>query len=106
MKYSGFKTLRLSLETVDIKRQLETGGKVTNDELEKAVYSLKEAGFASQDIGVYIMYGLPGQSFDELRAGVDFLKNLKVRIHLNEFSPIKGTYYWQEFVTKILLLMN
>jgi len=35
MKYSGFKTLRLSLETVDIKRQLETGGKVTNDELEK-----------------------------------------------------------------------
>ncbi|HHW20305.1 MAG TPA: B12-binding domain-containing radical SAM protein [Thermodesulfovibrio thiophilus] len=103
MKYSGFKTLRLSLETVDIKRQLETGGKVTNDELEKAVYSLKEAGFASQDIGVYIMYGLPGQSFDELRAGVDFLKNLKVRIHLNEFSPIKGTYYWQEFVTKNII---
>jgi len=22
---------------------------------------------------------------------------------LNEFSPIKGTYYWQEFVTKNII---
>lgn len=44
------------------------------------------------------MYGLPGQSLDEVRAGVDFLKKLKVRIHLTEFSPIKGTHYWKELV--------
>lgn len=100
MKKAGFKTLRLSLETVNIKRQIETGGKVTNEELERAVFYLKEAGFLSQDIGVYIMYGLPEQSLDEVRAGVDFLKRLKVRIHLTEFSPIKGTYYWDELVKK------
>jgi len=100
MKYSGFKTIRLSLETVDIKRQLETGGKVTNEELERAVFYLKKAGFSSQEIGVYIMYGLPEQSLDEVKAGVDFLKKLKVRIHLTEFSPIKGTFYWQELVKK------
>ncbi|MGB9892407.1 radical SAM protein [Thermodesulfovibrio sp. Kuro-1] len=100
MKKAGFKTLRLSLETVNIKRQIETGGKVTNEELEKAVFYLKEAGFLSQDIGVYIMYGLPEQSLDEVRVGVDFLKKLKVRIHLTEFSPIKGTYYWDELVKK------
>jgi len=98
MKQSGFKTIRLSLETVDIKRQIETGGKVTCEELEKAVFYLKEAGFSSQEIGVYIMYGLPEQTLDEVRAGVDFLKKLKVRIHLTEFSPIRGTYYWKELV--------
>lgn len=100
MKQAGFKTVRLSLETVDIKRQIETGGKVTNEELEIAVSYLKEAGFCSQEIGVYLMYGLPGQSLDEVRAGVDFLKTLKVRIHLTEFSPIKGTYYWDVLVRK------
>lgn len=100
MKKAGFKTLRLSLETVNIKRQIETGGKVTNEEIERAVFYLKEAGFLSQDIGVYIMYGLPEQSLDEVRAGVDFLKKLKVRIHLTEFSPIKGTYYWDELVKR------
>lgn len=98
MRQSGFKTIRLSLETVNIKRQIETGGKVTSEEVERAVFYLKEAGFSSQEIGVYIMYGLPGQSLDEVRAGVDFLKKLKVRIHLTEFSPIKGTYYWHELV--------
>ncbi len=100
LKIAGFKTLRLSLETVDIKRQIETGGKVTNEELERAVYYLKESGFTSREIGVYIMYGLPDQSIDEVRAGVNFLKKLQVRIHLTEFSPIKGTYYWRELVKK------
>lgn len=100
MKQAGFKTLRLSLETVDMKRQIETGGKVTNEELERAVYYLKKAGFLSQEIGVYIMYGLPEQSIEEVWAGVNFLKKLKVRIHLTEFSPIKGTYYWQELINK------
>ncbi len=100
MKLAGFATLRLSLETVDIKRQIATGGKVTNEELEKAVYYLKEAGFSSQEIGVYIIYGLPEQSIDEVLSGVEFLKKLKVRIHLTEFSPIKGTFYWQKLVEK------
>ncbi|GAB6182285.1 B12-binding domain-containing radical SAM protein [Thermodesulfovibrio hydrogeniphilus] len=100
MKLAGFKTLRLSLETVDIKRQIATGGKVTNEELEKAVYNLRESGFSSQEIGVYIMYGLPEQTIDEVWAGAEFLKKLKVRIHLTEFSPIRGTFYWQKLIEK------
>lgn len=106
MKQAGFKTLRLSLETVDIERQIESGGKVTNEEIERAVFYLKEAGFSSQDIGIYLMYGLPGQSLDEIRGGVNFIKKLKVRIHLTEFSPIKGTYYWEKLVKNRLINDN
>ncbi len=99
MKVAGFKTLRLSLETVDIRRQIESGGKVTNKDIEKAIFYLKKAGFSSQEIGVYLMYGLPNQTLDEVKAGIDFLKRLRVRIHLTEFSPIKGTTYWQELLS-------
>lgn len=100
MRQTGFKTLRLSLETVDIKRQIESSGKVTNEDIERAAFYLKKAGFSSQEIGIYIMYGLPEQSLDEVRKGIEFIKKLKVRVHLTEFSPIKGTYYWQILVRK------
>lgn len=98
MKVAGFKTVRLSLETIDIKRQYESGGKVTNSDIEKAIFYLKKACFSSREIGVYLMYGLPNQTLDEVKAGVEFLKRLKVKIHLTEFSPIKGTAYWQELL--------
>jgi hypothetical protein len=42
------------------------------------------------------LYGLPGQGIDEVRDGIKFLKNLDVRINLNEFSPVPGTQCWKE----------
>ncbi len=98
MKDSGFKTLRLSLETIDSNRQRQTGGKVTSDDLFQAVKNLKRHGFKKKDIGVYLMYGLPGQGLDEVKEGVKFLKSMDVRINLTEFSPIPGTECWDELV--------
>lgn len=99
MKRSGFRTVRLGLETLDVGRQLLTGGKVTSDELERAVVLLKKRGFAKEEVGVYLMYGLPGQELEEVREGVSFLKSLGVRIHLTEFSPIPGTQCWDELIS-------
>jgi radical SAM superfamily enzyme YgiQ (UPF0313 family) len=99
MKQSDFKTLRLSLETVDRTRQRLTG-KVSSDDLVRAVRSLKKHGFSKENIGVYLMYGLPGQDLDEVQQGVRFLKDLDVRINLTEFSPIPGTACWNELVAK------
>lgn len=100
MKKANFKTLRLSLETVNSLRQIESGGKVNNEDLIRAVSNLKKAGFTKEHIGVYLMYGLPGQTKDEVIEGVEFLKGLGVRINLTEFSPIKGTKIWDELVSK------
>ncbi len=44
------------------------------------------------------MYGLPGQSWEEVCASVDFVTRLQVRIGLTEYSPIPGTPYWEELV--------
>ena len=100
MRDSGFRTLRLSLETVNRERQEKTGGKVTSGDLERAVLTLKKHGFTKDDIGVYLMYGLPGQEFDEIREGVAFLQSLNVRINLTEFSPVPGTKCWDDLVSR------
>jgi radical SAM superfamily enzyme YgiQ (UPF0313 family) len=100
MKRSGFRTVRLGLETVGGKRQFMTGGKVTSDELERAVVLLKKSGFTKDEVGIYLMYGLPGQGMEEVRAGVSFLKSLGVRIYLTEFSPIPGTQCWDELISR------
>ncbi len=95
MKETGFKTIRLSLETVDKKRQSETGGKVSNDDFLRAVDNLFGVGIEPKDIRVYLLVGLPGQDLEEVRKGVDFVKSLGIKPALAEFSPIPGTVEWK-----------
>ena len=100
MKKSGFTTLRLSLETVNSERQVMTGGKISTDAFLSAVNNLKRNGFQKEDIGVYLMYGLPGQQLEEVEEGKQFLKSLDVRINLTEFSPIPYTACWEELKSR------
>ncbi len=99
MKQSGFTTLRLSLETVNSTRQKTTGGKITSEAFLRSVNHLKKAGFTKEHLGVYLMYGLPGQKLEEVLEGVAFLKSINVRINLTEYSPIPGTSCWDELVS-------
>ncbi|MBF0505233.1 MAG: radical SAM protein [Nitrospirae bacterium] len=98
MQRTNFKTVRLSLETTDGDRQEDTGAKVTNSDLEKAVALFRRCGFTKNEIGVYLMYGLPGQELSEVMEGIEFLKALAVKIYLAEFSPVRGTRAWNELV--------
>ncbi len=103
MKATGFKTIRLSLETVDKKRQVETGGKVSNDDFLRAVENLFNAGIDPKDIRVYLLVGLPGQDLEEVKKGVDFVKSLGIKASLAEFSPIPGTLEWKRLEQKGLV---
>ena len=100
MKKAHFRSIRLGLESVDSTRQKLTGDKVSNLEMERAVAYLKKEGFSKKEIGVYLMYGLPGQEWGEVRDGVNFLKSLGVSIYLTEFSPVRGTQSWSDLVRK------
>ncbi len=88
---SGFATLRLSLETVDADRQRVTGAKVTTGVFEQAVGHLRSAGFGPQELGAYILAGLPGQPLSEVEATVRYVQRLAVQAKLALFSPIPGT---------------
>jgi molybdenum cofactor biosynthesis enzyme MoaA len=99
MKRGGFTTIRLSLETIESRRQQTTGGKVTTDDFEMSVRSLRSAGFDKKHMGAYLLYGLPEQELKEVESGIAFLKRLNIRVHLAEFSPIRGTRCWDNLVT-------
>lgn len=95
---SGFKTIRFGFETSDLERQIETGGKVKNEELKRAVHFLQTAGFKSGDIGIYLLCGLPGQTAVEVRDSIEFVWECGAKPILAEYSPIPGTKMWDEAV--------
>lgn len=82
---------RLGFESSNILRQMTTGGKVDNESLEEAVFALESAGYASHEIGVNILIGLPGQRPDEIESSIRFAHSSRVRVHLEEYSPVPGT---------------
>jgi radical SAM superfamily enzyme YgiQ (UPF0313 family) len=96
MYRAGFKTIRIGLETADDGLQMQTGGKVTNREFEQAVRHLREAGYPGNDIGVYLLAGLPGQKIDEVRKSIRYVRDCGARPYLAEYSPIPGTALWED----------
>jgi radical SAM superfamily enzyme YgiQ (UPF0313 family) len=88
---SGFKTIRLGFETSNEATQIETGGKVDNQEFGRAINNLKKAGYSTEEIGVYIMVGLPGQRVGEAREAIAFVKETGANPMLVEYSPTPHT---------------
>ena len=99
LKRSGFKTLRLSFETVHPGRQ-ESMGKVSSAELETAIRLLREAGYHPWEIEVYILMGLPQQPFSEVLDSAHFVSSLGCQIRLACWSPIPGTGEWKRAVAQ------
>lgn len=96
---SGFKTIRFGFETADFQLQKETGGKVKNEELRQAVIHLKKAGYKTDDIGVYLLCGIPGQKTADVMQSIDFVLKCGAKPVLAEYSPIPGTGMWTEALT-------
>jgi len=88
---SRFKTIRLGFETSNEVMQAETGGKVDNQEFLRAIKYLKRAGYSGNEIGVYIMAGLPGQRVGEVEESIAFVRETGSKPILVEYSPIPKT---------------
>ncbi len=88
---AGFRTIRLGFETSNEAIQIETGGKVSNQEFGRAVKNLKRVGYLGEEIGVYLMVGLPGQRVGEVEEGIAFVKESGANPMLVEYSPIPHT---------------
>jgi radical SAM superfamily enzyme YgiQ (UPF0313 family) len=87
----GFRTIRLGFETSNEEAQIETGGKVNNQEFQKVIKYLKKAGYSGQEIGVYIMAGMPGQRVGDVEESLAFVKETGAKPILVEYSPIPQT---------------
>jgi radical SAM superfamily enzyme YgiQ (UPF0313 family) len=93
---AGFKTIRLGFETSSETLQIETGGKVDNSAFQRSVENLKKAGYAGEEIGVYIMAGLPGQRASEAEESIAFVEEAGARPMLVEYSPIPMTSLFEK----------
>ena len=87
----GFKTIRLGLETSNEATQIETGGKVDNQDFKSTVRNLRRAGYSGEEIGVYVMVGLPGQRVGEVKESIAFVKEAGAKPILVEYSSIPHT---------------
>lgn len=91
MVRSGFKTIRISLESVAKERLRDIHNKITPGEMTRAVQNLVKAGYRPRDLETYIIMGLPHQPLDEVTETISYAHNLGVRVRLAAFSPIPGT---------------
>lgn len=94
---AGFKEVRIGLETVNPLIQKATGGKVDLKTFERAVGFLVKAGFSTGSVIAYILSGLPLQRWGDVKAAIDYLAGLGVKIHLAEYTPIPHTPMFDEF---------
>ena len=90
---AGFKTIRLGLETTDFKDR-EFDNKVKEDEFYTAVANLKNAGFKTEQIGAYLLCGLPGQSLDNVKNSFLKVKECGIQPTLAYYTPIPHTKMW------------
>ncbi len=95
---AGFKTIRLGLETTDFSKHRQHDVKVREDEFFRAVNCLKDAGFERNQVGAYLLCGLPGQNLDDVQKSVELVKKTGIMPVLAYYTPIPHTPMWDEAV--------
>jgi len=95
---AGFKTIRLGLETSDMTMHQNLDRKLAEGDFERAVHWLHMAGFSKEQIGAYILAGLPGQSPGSVKESIEFVNRVGAMPYLAEYSPIPHTPLWKKAV--------
>jgi len=98
MRRSGFETLRLGLETAHFSQDGRIDDKVSQDEFPRAAACLRRAGFPADQVGAYLLAGLPGQGIEGLAASIRAVQGVGITPILAYYTPIPGTALWDEAV--------
>jgi radical SAM superfamily enzyme YgiQ (UPF0313 family) len=98
MWQAGFKTIRLGLETATFEHRDELDAKVNAQDFKKAVTNLKDVGFQKNQIGAYLLVGLPGQRLDSIIESIKIVKHNRITPVLAYYSPIPQTAIWDKAV--------
>ena len=94
MFMAGFKTIRLGLETAVFEKRNELDSKVTADEFKRSVYCLNKAGFRKDQVGAYLLTGLPGQTISSVEESIKEVKRNGITPVLAHYSPVPHSALW------------
>ena len=95
---AGFESIRLGVESAEFNERRTMDTKVTADEFSKGVQRLKAAGFSRNQIGAYLLVGLPHQSLSSIRNSIRIVKAGGIVPVMAYYSPIPHTAMWPSAV--------
>ncbi|MDX9786963.1 MAG: radical SAM protein [Desulfobacterales bacterium] len=98
MAYAGFKTIRLGLETYRDATRENLDHKTSATEFHQAVYHLMEAGFSKEQVGAYLLVGLPDQDTAEIEASIQMVHKTGISPIPAHYTPIPHTRLWPRAV--------
>ena len=93
---SGFKTIRMGLETTDFSKERHHDHKVKAGEFARALDALKKAGFTHDQVGAYLLCGLPGQDPEEVAHSMEQVRKMDIIPTLAFYTPIPQTPVWPQ----------
>jgi len=91
MKMAGFEDVRLSLESSDEEFQKTHGEKAHREEFLRAMDILYRVGFSRDQIRVYTLVNVPGQTLASVEKTMQFIFDSGAMPMLAYYSPIPGT---------------
>jgi radical SAM superfamily enzyme YgiQ (UPF0313 family) len=98
MHRAGFDTIRLGVETTDFEKRKNMDTKVTAEDFSKGIRHLRTAGFRSDQIGAYLLVGLPHQTMDSVDESIQIVKANGIVPVMAYYSPIPHTPMWKSAV--------
>lgn len=96
LRKAGLKTIRLGLESASFSDRLDA--KLNAEEWEAGLAALLGAGFKPEEIGVYLLFGLPDQDYRELAESVAAVRARGLQVHFTHFSPLPGAPLFERAV--------
>jgi hypothetical protein len=84
------------LETTSFGNRSDLDEKVSRTEFVQAVGFLKSAGFDANQIGAYLLVGLPGQAVAGVETSIEVVKAAGITPVLAYYTPIPHTALWNQ----------
>jgi radical SAM superfamily enzyme YgiQ (UPF0313 family) len=94
MRRAGFHTLRLGLETTIFDHREKLDRKVRAGEFLRAAAYIKEAGFRPEEVGAYLLAGLPGQMPGAVENAIAAVRKTGITPVIAHYTPIPHTAMW------------
>ena len=82
----------------ELQKRKDLDNKVTVDEFMRAVACLKNAGFNKDQVGAYLLAGLPGQTISSVEDSIKTVKQNNIMPVIAYYSPIPHTAMWKRAV--------
>ncbi len=96
LKKLGFQQLRFGIETLENRLQDLSDQKLDRVNIKNKVHILKNVGFQTEQIRFYIMYGLPGQTFEQVMATIECIEPTGCPIHVSGYAPVPHTVLYEK----------